>query len=197
MTTDEQRYLEAASYIRRALQAVEQRGVTYAMDPVTGVIEWYAGKTKTSEPRAELAHVEERWRVAVTPAQRAGVAREAELLADRVEESVPGAPQDRQRTNLTKGERPTSTPANTYGNEVGRQVDYLKQQAVSLWHRLADQVSAATDGASAGPRWLLVGGGLALAWKGLDYLRERESSTQLERALNASLVREARDREYA
>ena len=38
-----------------------------------------------------------------------------------VEESLPGAPQDRARTNLYAGETPRGTPATTYGQELAMQ----------------------------------------------------------------------------
>jgi hypothetical protein len=192
MPTINDRYTAATDYVRRALSIVEAAGVAYSTNPVTGMIEWYAGRTKTVEPRNELAQIEARWRAASSDAQRAAIAREAELLADRVEESVPGAPQDRDRTNLYAGEIATATPATTYGQE-------LDAQANEEWQWIKDTASVAKDRASSFGKWLLVGGAAVLSWKALDYLRERERSRQsraesTEQRLNRSLERVAQRR---
>src|SRR5262249_31297161 len=155
------------AYVRRAIDVVEKRGVAYTVDPITGLIEWYAGKTKTQQPRNELTRIEARWLRATSDGERSGIAREAELLADRVEESLPGAPQDRPRTNLYKGEVPKGTPATTYQQEVDR-------QRGEVWDWLKDTATRGADGASSIGKWLLLGGGVVLGWKALDYLRERE-----------------------
>jgi hypothetical protein len=193
MATVEQRYTAATAYVHRAIAAAEQVSVGYALDPVTGLIEWYAGKTKTEQPRQDLARIEARWLRATTDEGRATVAREAELLADRVEESLPGAPQDRARTNLYSGEVPKGTPATSYDQEVGA-------QAHAVWSWLKDTASAGAHQASSIGKWLLVGGGVVLGWKVFDYLRERERNrlrsapTGGERALNASLEQVAETR---
>jgi sugar phosphate isomerase/epimerase len=121
MATVEERYMAATAYVRRAVDVVEERGITYLIDPVTGIVEWYAGKTKTQQPRNELTRIEARWLRTATDTDRAAVARDAELLADRVQESLPGAPQDRVRTNLYEGETPKGTPATSYAQEVAMQ----------------------------------------------------------------------------
>lgn len=190
MPTVQERYAAATAYVRRAISTVEDRGLAYAIDPITGLVEWYAGKTKTTEPRNELAHIQARWLRATTDDERAKIARDAELLADRVEESLPGAPQDRARTNLYKGETPKGTPATSYAQEVDN-------QAGEVWGWIKDKANFAANEASSIGKWLLVGGGVVLAWKGVDYLRERErnrvrsASGRMQRALNASLVRVA------
>src|SRR5437899_98659 len=114
MPTVDDRYRAATGYVRRAVETVEKRGVGFAEDPITGMIEWYSGRTKTETPRNELARVEARWLRATNDKDRVTVARDAELLADRVQESLPGAPQDRVRTNLFKGEVQTSTLETSY-----------------------------------------------------------------------------------
>ena len=53
MATAEERYAAATAYVRRAVSTVEARGIAYAIDPVTGLVEWYAGRTKTEAPRNE------------------------------------------------------------------------------------------------------------------------------------------------
>jgi hypothetical protein len=183
MATVEERYATATAYVRRAIATVEDRGVGYIVDPTTGIIEWYAGRTKTAQPRNELARIEARWLRATNGGERAAVARDAELLADRVEENLPGAPQDRQRTNLYPGETPKGTPATTYADEV-------RGELGRGWGWVKTRLS---DGASNVGTWLLVGGGVVLSWKALDYLRERERQRALRAAdedesqLNAEL----------
>src|SRR5437660_491586 len=114
MPTVEGRYAAATRYVRRAIATVENQPFTYVVDPITGLVEWYAGRTKTEPARNDLSRIEARWLRATTDIERARVARDAERLADRVQEALPGAPQDRDRTNLFKGERPTSTPTTSY-----------------------------------------------------------------------------------
>ena len=188
MATVEERYAAATAYVRRAIDVVEGRGISYLIDPVTGIVEWYAGKTKTQQPRNELARIEARWLRATSDADRGVVARDAELLADRVEESLPGAPQDRARTNLYAGETPRGTPATTYGQE-------LAMQASESWDWLSDAARGAADTAGSIGKWLVLGGGIALGWKALSFLRERSRLAALEatteRSLNASLEHEA------
>src|SRR4051794_26038707 len=169
MPTVEERYRAATAYVRKAIAAVEDRGVVYAVDPVTGFVEWYAGKVKTGQPRADLARIESRWLRATRDDERSQIARDAELLADRVEENVPGAPRDWVRTNLYPGETPTVTPPTTYYGEAAN-------QAGEVWGWVKDKASGAADGASSIATSLLIGGGIALGWKVFDYLRERERS---------------------
>ena len=193
MSTVEERYRAATFYVRRAVASVEDRGVAYAVAPITGIVEWYAGKTKTEQPRGELGRIEARWLRATTDKERANIARQAELLADRVQESLPGAPQDRTRTNLYKGETPTATLATTYYAEAGN-------QAGEVWGWVKDKASTITDGASSLGKWLLLGGGVVLAWKGVDYFRERErnrprsAAESMARTLNVGLERAAEGR---
>lgn len=118
------------------------------------------------------------------------IARDAELLADRVEENLPGALQDRVRTNLLPGEAPTFTPPTTYYGEVAA-------QSRESWAWLKDKANVAADGAISAGKLHLVGGGVALGWKHIDYLRDRErarlrsASGRTRHALNASLARAA------
>src|SRR5437588_8248349 len=104
MANIEQRYEAATAYVRKAVAVVEQGN--NAEDPITAGIEWYAARTKTEPVRSELARIEARWLRATSEFDRARVARDAELLADRTQESLPGAPQNRVRTNLAAGEQP-------------------------------------------------------------------------------------------
>ncbi|HEY2747318.1 MAG TPA: hypothetical protein VGL86_22000 [Polyangia bacterium] len=186
MPTVEERYQAATAYVHRAISAVENRGFAYVIDPVTGVVEWYAGKVKTDVPRAELSRIQARWLRATRDDERGQVARDAELLADRVEENLPGAPQNRERTNLYAGERATATPPTTYYGEVA-------DESREMWNRLKDAADRAADEASIVEKTLLVGGGLWAGWKVFDYLRERQrermrsADGRIRRALDASL----------
>jgi hypothetical protein len=190
MPTVEERYQAATAYVRRAIAAVEDRSVVYAVDPVTGLVEWYAGKVKTEQPRMDLVHIEARWLRATRDDERSQIARDVELLADRVEENLPGAPQDRARTNLYAGETPTATPPTTYYGEAAN-------QAAESWGWVKETAGGAAGGALSVGQSLLIGGGVVLGWKLFDYLRERErnrvrsASGRTQRALNASLERAA------
>jgi hypothetical protein len=115
------------------------------------------------------------------------VARDADLLADRVEESLPGAPQDRARTNLYPGEQPSATPPNNY-------VDELDRQTHATWDWLKSHAHAGADETRSFGKWLLIGGGVVASWKLLDYLRTREQRhgpALIGREFNANLVRAA------
>jgi hypothetical protein len=193
MPTVEERFRAATAYVRKAIAAVEDRGVVYALDPVTGFVEWYAGKVKTGQPRADLARIEARWLRATRDDERSQIARDAELLADRVEENIPGAPQEWLRTNLYSGETPTATPPTTYYGEAA-------DQAGEVWGWVKDKASGAAEGVSAVAKSLLIGGGVVLGWKLFGYLRERERGRERQaangerRRLNAGLARVAETR---
>jgi hypothetical protein len=168
MTTIEKRYEAAIGYAHRAIGLVEV--------PSMNVIEWYAGRVKTEPYRNELSRIEAQWLRATSEEQRTRVARDAELLADRIQETLPGAPQDRQRTNLTGGEKPTSTPATSYGQEIER-------QAGEVW----TSIGAVADRAVSLGGAILIGGGLLLAWKALDHFKRRQAGEGA--ALNRGLTR--------
>lgn len=167
MPTIAERYEAATAYVRRAIAIVEDRPLAYVVDPVSGAIEWYAGRIKTGPARSDLEKVEARWMRSANDLDRARVARDAELLADRVQETLPGAPQDRKRTNLYPGEQQTSTPATSYYEAVA-------DQAADVAHAGGVFAGAAIDAVATVGKWLLVGGGVVLATKVVDYLRERQ-----------------------
>src|SRR5579862_5476292 len=102
MATIEQRYEHAVAYIHRAVDVVQDGSPSF--DPLTRAIDWYAGTKKTETTRHDLEKLEQQWMFARNDLDRARIAREAELLADRVKENLPGAPQDWKRTNLVKDE---------------------------------------------------------------------------------------------
>ena len=182
MPTVEQRYVAATEYARRAIKVVEAGPAVW--DPVSKAIEWYAGRTKTEPVKNDLRRIEQRWLFATSDAERARVARDAESLADRIQEVLPGAPQDRQRTDGNNGAPPTFTPATSYGQEVERQAEHV-------WTTVKDTANRATEGATSIGKWLLVGGGLLLGIKAVDYLREREQHRAADDgdALNRALER--------
>jgi hypothetical protein len=180
--------------VRSAIFDVEARGIAYSVHPVTGLVEWYAGRDKTAPARQDLSHIEARWLRAASDTERSAIAREAELLADRVQESLPGAPQNRQRTNLYKGEQASSTPGTSYYGEFAN-------QAVETWDVLRTAARETATTAESVARYALLGGGIVLGWKLFDYLRARErrqevrSSGATKRALNAALEHVAQQRD--
>jgi hypothetical protein len=162
MATVEERYQVAIAYAERAIAAVEKGPSTW--NPITLAIESYAGGTKTEQVRNDLRHIQDRWKAARSDADRATIARDAELLADRTQESLPGAPQDRQRTNLWKGEKPTSTPATSYGGEAKQQAEDSAAHAVRWVRAKAKAVRDEIDHPWGIGKWLLIGGGVVVAW---------------------------------
>jgi hypothetical protein len=119
--------------------------------------------------RREQARIEARWWRAAGEAERAQVARDAELLADRVEESLPGAPQDRGRTNLAADEVAHGTPAVTLGDELGR-------EAAETWgwaKRKGEEAAGAAGGAG---RLLLMGAGAVVALRLAGWLTNRKET---------------------
>jgi hypothetical protein len=183
MATVEQRYQLAIAYVTRAVAAVETPS---AWNP----IDWYAGRIKIETARNDLRAIEGRWLRARTDDDRALVARDAELLADRTQEVLPGAPQDRQRTNLAKGEHPTFAPATSYAQEV-------EHQAGEAWSWAKDTASDVTDGIASIGKLVLVGGGLFLGMKLVDFLKSKQRNrrgTPTTKALNRQLQRVANRR---
>lgn len=192
MPTVQERYTAATSYVRRAIADVADRGVLFALDPITGFIEWYAGRAKVEEPQHELERIEARWLRATTDDARATIAHEAELLADRIEENLPGAPQDRPRTNLYADEIQRSTAATGYQQEFDR-------QATDVWNGLATRAKESGHAASGIGKWLLAGGAAVLGWKAFRYVQERErlrepTADRQRRLLDANLERAAEQR---
>ena len=108
--TAEGRYRAAVAYVQRAIATITPSWLN--------LIERPAADEKTAPYRHELSHVQARWSVARTEQEHAAIAREAELLADRTEETMPGAPQDWKRTNLWKGEVQKHAGATSYLAEL-------------------------------------------------------------------------------
>ena len=139
------RYHDAIAYIDRAIDVVDNSGAWIDRE--------FANPHKIEVPRYEVKQLRARWLRSTSDAERTHVARDAELLADRVEENLPGAPQDRKRTNLFKGETPTATPATRYGAE-------LAHRAVAAWDWFNQEAKQASTPASL----LLWGGALAVGY---------------------------------
>jgi hypothetical protein len=113
------RFSESAQYIRRAIGEVRTAA------PWWNPIDQHAARLKTEPYEHELIRLERRWELATADKDRDAIARAAELLADRTQETLPGAPQDRQRTNLFKGEAVSHAPATSSRGEVRAVVDRI------------------------------------------------------------------------
>src|SRR5262245_38029456 len=181
MATAEQRYRAATHYIERAMLDVERGPLWSYLNPLMGLADVIAGGYKTETARNELDRIEAGWLRAVSDVERSRIAREAELLADRVQENLPGAPQDRQRTNLTIDEKQKATPATSYFGEVWNQSAEVKRVAHDAWNWLERKADQAADAAQGVGKWLLIGGGLLLGIQGFRLLRERERRRNLRR----------------
>jgi hypothetical protein len=105
----ETRYKAAVDYVHRSFKAIEPAW--------WNIIEQHPYELKIAPFKNDLSKIELRWAQAKDK-DREAIAHDAELLADHVQESLPGAPQDRKRTNLFKGEVQHSTPATSYGGEI-------------------------------------------------------------------------------
>jgi hypothetical protein len=114
----EDRYHAATAYVHRAIAAITPSIIEFWERP--------AFETKTAPYRNELQRIEARWSQAKNAEERAAVAHDAELLADHTQETMPGAPQDRQRTNLWKGETPQHAPATSFGKELGNTLTHTQ-----------------------------------------------------------------------
>lgn len=190
MATVEERYQAAIAYVERAIATVEKGPSTW--NPITLAIESYAGRTKTEQVRNDLRQVEDRWKAGGSDADRAPIARDAELLADRTQESLPGAPQDRQRTNLWKGEKPTSTPATSFGGEARHQAEDSASHAVRWVRAKAKAVRDEIDHPWGIGKWLLIGGGVVVAWSLVRPSSSDRRQSQA-RALNRQLAEAANE----
>ncbi len=187
MATVVERYQAATDYVKRAVHSVETSVGWASVVPAILATEIYANQLKVETTRRDLAAVEDRWYRATSDLERERIAREAELLADRVEENLPGAPSDRTRTNLYPGEQSHTTPSTSYVGHAGDEV----HEALS-W--LKDKADAVAYEAKSIGRLVLVGGGVLLGIKAFRYLREREPRKPTRdpgRALNRSLERAA------
>lgn len=181
MPTTEERYRSAVAYTRQAIDVVESQALRSTWIPLLGAAEWYANRTKTEHPRAELSRIEDKWLRATSTAQRDAIAREAELLADRVQENLPGAPQSRARTNLGKSEEPMSTPTTSYTRTIA-------EDASDAFAWVKRQAADAADTATSLSGWLLAASAVALGWQIVDALQRRAVRDDLARAMRRADV---------
>jgi hypothetical protein len=190
MATTTERYEAAIAYVKRAIAVVKSGAAV--PDGTVAFVEWYAARKKTETPSTELERIEARWLRATTDVERTRIARDAELLADRVQEDLPGAPQDRQRTDLVKGEKPTATAATSYAHEANEQflevthareaIDWIRREGESL-----------KGGLKTVGQGILIGGGLLVALRLIEYasVRRRQGGDATARRLNRALEQTA------
>lgn len=154
------RYHDAVAYVDRVIDTVEKSG---------GVVDReIANPLKTQVARAELQQIKSRWLRSTADSERTRIARDAELLADRVQENLPGAPQDRRRSNLFKGEKERSTPATSFDSEIAN-------RAAVVWDWVKREAKEASSPATI--RGLLFwGGALAVGYVAVSALTHRSDA---------------------
>jgi len=138
--TVEKRYEAATAYVRRAIDAVGSG---------------FVGAIKVEHPKNELQRIEARWLRATTQQERSQIARDAELLADRTKENLPGAPSDWKRTNLYKGEVEKQAGKISYTGELAAHVS-------GALHSMGRGASKAADSLGGLGKWLLIGGAVVI-----------------------------------
>ena len=153
VATAAERYQAAIDYVERAIATAQAPPLWSTVIPAVALASMYGGNLATTTARQDLVAIKKRWAAASSDTERDQVARDAELLADRVEENVPGAPTDRQRTNLFSGEVPSSTPAASFPSAI---VDEVKADAKAA----AEVVDKVGDELAGVGKWLLLGGAL-------------------------------------
>ncbi len=171
MATIHERYDAAAAYVQRAVDSTKPA----QWNPLR-----YVGDEPTVAIGKGLQRLELEWMRATNDLERARVARDTELLADRVEESLPGAPQNRARTNLFPGEVQRAEPAAGFLRELAGEFS-------QDWHWLTNRSSIAAEKANDALKLLLVGGGLWLAVKALDAVAPSRDGLRSRAELNRQL----------
>lgn len=177
MSTTVERYESARRYVERAVAAVEHEALTSSVVPVLDGFEWYGSRLRTETARNDRSRLEARWLRATTDKERVGIARDMELLADRVAESLPGAPQDWKRTNLGKNEAASATAKPSLSDE-------LKAEAGSTWSTIESQVARPATSILG---WLAAGALAVGGWKLWQFVRSDEGGER--RRLNRALER--------
>jgi hypothetical protein len=124
---------------------------------------------QTETAKNDLRKIEDRWLRATTDKERATIARDAELLADRVQENLAGAPQDRKRTNLFKDEKQTFTPGTSYHQEV-------KREGAEDWDWFKRKASEYKAGAASILTLITVGGAIYLGTRFVAAMSKERSS---------------------
>lgn len=173
MATIQERYDTATAYVQRAVTVTKLS----ALNPIL-----LLRPDPANIAANELDKLRVRWARATNDLERAVVARDAELLADRIEENLPGAPQDWKRTNLYPGEVPHSTPALSFLSE-------LKREIADDWMSV-DTLETEKNRSSLVPL-VLIGGTLVLALLGLDGAAGRREGGDDAAELNDELERVA------
>lgn len=174
MATIQERYDAATAYVEHAVKVTK-------LSPINPIL------LLRPDPAAvaanELSRLRGRWARSTNDLERAAVARDAERLADRVEENLPGAPQGWQRTNLFPGETPRSTPPLSFLAE-------FKREAADDWMNI-DTLETEIRKRSLVPLAVIGGGVLILALLGLDGETARQERSPTRRTLNDQLERVA------
>lgn len=103
-----------ARYDAATMYAAGQIARWRTLNPVSAIV-----ADVTTPYYNDLGAIQKRWDAAEDEATRATIARDAERLADRVQETMPGAElKGWKRTNLERGETPKVTPDSSYAREV-------------------------------------------------------------------------------
>lgn len=173
MATAQERFDAAAAYVQRAAKAVD--GWTLS------IADAYANRLKVEPVENELSRIRARWLRATSDAERLAIARDAELLADRTEENLPGAPQTWKRTNLARGEVQRATPATSYLKEAGNEALRDMQSVVDKMKYVGEELASKADSLV---KLALFGGAIYLGVHVVD-------------AIDAAGERRARRRGYA
>lgn len=179
MSTIVERYELARSYVERAIAVVERAALASSVVPLLDGFEWYASRLRTETARNDYSRIDARWLRSTTDGERSGIAKQMELLADRVAESLPGAPQDWQRTNLAAGEKPANAKTASLGEE-------LRAQAAESWAAVETNV---VRPAASIVGWLLTGLAAVGGWRLWRQLRGEDADER--RRLNRALARAA------
>jgi hypothetical protein len=147
MEETQRRFDAATGYVRRAIEKV----ATASLE-TTDVL---AARFKVDPIINELRGLEAKWLRATSELERTTIARDAEHLADRTKENLPGAPGDWRRTNLATGEIETQTPASSIDSETNR-------QAGEMWSWLRTTAGRAAESVATVGKWFVVGGAVLL-----------------------------------
>ncbi len=152
MSTDaERRYALAKEYVNHAVATVLALGLYSPVDQI-------AARDKTAPVISDANKIEKKWLRATSDKERDAIAREAENLADRTKENLPGAPSNWKRTNVYRGEVEKQTPATNYAGEV---VDEATLRA----KQVGGGVGALFSGLGGAAKLALAGGAIFLGWK--------------------------------
>ena len=165
MTSDaERRYEAAKAYVDRAVATVIALGMYSPFDQI-------AAREKTAPVISDAKKLDAKWLRATTETAREALAREAENLADRTKENLPGAPSDWKRTNLYKGEAEKQTAATTYAAAVADEASLRVGQ-------VGQGLGALFSGLGGAAKLALVGGAVFVGFKLVSAFRSREDRSR-------------------